>query len=207
MPGSHSCWVSAGSELGACRGRGLTSSPFGSRVASILAHPHGAPPGGVSQCPHESAQREITGKTVCVIHELVDGNTMLLELSEGFHTKGLLTKTVREFWRKVLPLVPFSGNQSHGHTSGLCPTGPIKQVALQIIEKLKNVHFAKVTSGGHVPDHLVGASTVLHGDGGPAGPAGNVSLTSGGLVRWLSGDLENTSVPVCGVAQCHRHRW
>ena len=124
---------------GVCDAHKLTSPSFYSKVASILDHLHLSSPGEDSQCWNESSQVEITRKVTCIIHEFMDWNSILLELSKVFHVKTLLVKTVQEFWHKVLPFVSFSGNQSNGSISELCPSGSIKQVALQIIEKLKKI--------------------------------------------------------------------
>lgn len=95
---------------GACDAHKLTSPSFYSKVASILDHLHLSSPAEDSQCWNESSQVEITRKVACVIHELMDWNSILLKLSKVFHVKTLLVKTVQEFWHKVLPFVPFSGN-------------------------------------------------------------------------------------------------
>ncbi|KAJ8778782.1 hypothetical protein J1605_013459 [Eschrichtius robustus] len=85
---------------GACYAHKLTSPSFYSKVASILDHRHLSSPGEDSQCWNESSQVEITRKVACVIHELMDWNSILLELSKVFHVKTLLVKTVQEFWHK-----------------------------------------------------------------------------------------------------------
>nr|XP_020755556.1 LOW QUALITY PROTEIN: ATP-binding cassette sub-family A member 13 [Odocoileus virginianus texanus] len=149
----------------ACNAHELTSS-FYSKVASILDHLHLSPHGDDSQCLNESSQMEITRKVVCVIHELMDWSSILLELSEVFHVKTSLVKSVQEFWHKVLPFVPLSGNQSSGSIPELCPGHLIKQVTLPIIEKLKNFNFTKVTSDENLLEKLVSLNKILNVDEG-----------------------------------------
>ncbi|KAI4584687.1 hypothetical protein MJG53_006221, partial [Ovis ammon polii x Ovis aries] len=149
----------------ACNAHELTSS-FYSKVASILDHLHLSPHGDDSQCLNESSQMEITRKVACVIHELMDWSSILLELCEVFHVKTSLVKSVQEFWHKVLPFVPLSGNQSSGSISELCPGHLIKQVALPIIEKFKNFNFTKVTSDENLLEKLVSLNKVLNVDEG-----------------------------------------
>ncbi|XP_061022272.1 ATP-binding cassette sub-family A member 13 [Dama dama] len=149
----------------ACNAHELTSS-FYSKVASILDHLHLSPHGDDSQCLNESSQMEITRKVACVIHELMDWSSILLELSEVFHVKTSLVKSVQEFWHKVLPFVPLSGNQSSGSIPELCPGHLIKQVALPIIEKFKNFNFTKVTSDENLPEKLVSLNKILNVDEG-----------------------------------------
>ncbi|XP_036184868.1 ATP-binding cassette sub-family A member 13 [Myotis myotis] len=167
-------------ELEACNGR------FYSKVASILDHLHLSPPGEVSQCSNKSSRMEITKKMVCVIRELVDWSSILLELSEVFHVKTSLVKTVQEFRRKVFPFV-LSGNQSKGSTSGLCPPGPLKQVALQIIEKFRNVSFTKATSDENILDNLALLNRVLNNEGAEASLR-SLPLSLGRVINSLSGD-------------------
>uniref|UniRef100_E1BM08 ATP binding cassette subfamily A member 13 n=1 Tax=Bos taurus TaxID=9913 RepID=E1BM08_BOVIN len=149
----------------ACNAHKLTSS-FYSKVASILDHLHLSPHGDDSQCLNESSQMEITRKVACVIHELMDWSSILLELCEVFHIKTPLVKSVQEFWHKVLPFVQLSGNQSSGGISELCPGHLIKQVALPIIEKFKNFNFTKVTSDENLLEKLVSLNKVLNVDEG-----------------------------------------
>ncbi|XP_070224967.1 ATP-binding cassette sub-family A member 13 [Bos mutus] len=149
----------------ACNAHKLTSS-FYSKVASILDHLHLSPHGDDSQCLNESSQMEITRKVACVIHELMDWSSILLELCEVFHVKTPLVKSVQEFWHKVLPFVQLSGNQSSGGISELCPGYLIKQVALPIIEKFKNFNFTKVTSDENLLEKLVSLNKVLNVDEG-----------------------------------------
>nr|KAF6417721.1 ATP binding cassette subfamily A member 13 [Rousettus aegyptiacus] len=137
---------------GAC-GRLDHTSSFYSNVASALDRLHLAPPGDVSQCSNESSQTELTRRMVCVVHGLLDWSSIFLELFRVLHTETPLGKSVREFWRKVLPFVP---------DSGLCPSGPLKQVALQVIEKLKDVNFTEVTSDENVFGKLASLSKILN---------------------------------------------
>ena len=149
----------------ACNAHELTSS-FYSKVASILDHLHLSPHGDDSQCLNESSQMQITRKVACVIHELMDWSSILLELSEVFHVKTSLVKSVQEFWHKVLPFVPLSGNQSSGSVPELCPGHLIKQVTLPIIEKFKNFNFTKVTSDENLLEKLVSLNKILNVDEG-----------------------------------------
>uniref|UniRef100_A0A2K5E9S2 ATP binding cassette subfamily A member 13 n=1 Tax=Aotus nancymaae TaxID=37293 RepID=A0A2K5E9S2_AOTNA len=150
------------SKVDPCNVHGLMSSSFYGKVASILDHLHLSPQGEDSPCSNESSQMEITRKVICVIHEFVDWNSFLLELSDVFHANISLVKTVQKFWHKILPFVPLSINHTMENMSELCPGGPIKQVALQIIEKLKNVNFTKVTSGENILDKLASLDKILN---------------------------------------------
>ncbi|XP_058390822.1 ATP-binding cassette sub-family A member 13 [Diceros bicornis minor] len=196
------CWNHTASgfqhnpKLAACNAQELMSSSFYSKVASILDHLHLSPPSEVLQCSNESSQTEITRKVVCVVHELVDWNSILLEVSEVFHVKTSLVKTVQEFWNKVLPFVLSSGNQSNDIVSELCPGGPIKQVALQIIKKLKNVNFTKVTSDENIVDKLASLNKILNINEGIEAPVrNNISLNLERIINSLSRDqsLENST--------------
>ncbi|KAF6301418.1 ATP binding cassette subfamily A member 13 [Rhinolophus ferrumequinum] len=182
-------------KLEACNGHERMSSSFHSTVARLLDHLHLSPSGEVSQCSNESLQVEISRKMVCVIHELADWSSILLELSEVFHVKSSLVNTVQEFWHKVLPFVPSSGNQSNGSMSGLCSTGPVKQVALQIVEKLKNVNFTKVTSDENLLNKLASLKKILNLDEGTEAFVRNISLNLERIIKSLSGDksLENSA--------------
>ncbi|XP_008050014.1 ATP-binding cassette sub-family A member 13, partial [Carlito syrichta] len=184
--------------LGVCSVRGLMSSSFYSKVAIILNHLHLTPPGDTSQCSNESSQMKITRKVVCVIHELVDWTTILLELSEVFHMKTALVKTVREFWHKILPFVLPSGNQSNDNVTELCPSGPIKQVALKIIEELKkfNVNFTNVISGENVLDKLASLNNIFNIDEGTETSIQNtIFLNLERIIKLISGNwsLENST--------------
>ncbi|XP_054582575.1 ATP-binding cassette sub-family A member 13 [Eptesicus fuscus] len=180
-------------ELEACNGH------FYSKVASILDHLHLPPPGEASQCSNESSRMEITKNMVCVIHELVDWSSVLLELSEVFHVKASLVKTVQLFRQKVFPSV-LSGNQSMSSTSGLCPPGPMKQVALQIIEKFRNVSFTKATSDENILDKLALLNRILNNEGTEASLM-NLPLSLGRMIKSLSGDesLENSTRSVVSL--------
>ncbi|XP_036896967.1 ATP-binding cassette sub-family A member 13 isoform X2 [Sturnira hondurensis] len=171
-------------KLEACHGQ------FYSKVASILDSLHLSPPGDISQCSNESTRTEVTRKIVCTIHGLVDWTSILLELSEIFHVKTHVLKhvrTVQGVWQKVLPFVPSSGNQSNGSIFGLCPSGPVKQVALQIIETLKNVNFTKVTSDGNILDKLATLNKILNSEGTEASLR-NISFYLERMIKSLSGD-------------------
>ncbi|KAL4696272.1 hypothetical protein H8957_001522 [Semnopithecus entellus] len=150
------------SKVDPCSVHGLMSSSFYGKVASILHHLHLSPQGEDSPCSNESSRMEINRKVVCIIHELVDWNSILLELADVFHVNISLVKTVQKFWHKILPFVPPSVNQTRDSISGLCPSGPIKQVALQIIEKLKYVNLTKVTSGENILYRLASLNKILN---------------------------------------------
>ncbi|XP_053517395.1 ATP-binding cassette sub-family A member 13 isoform X2 [Artibeus jamaicensis] len=172
------------SKLEACHGH------FYSKVASILDSLHLSPPDDISQCSNESARTEVTGKIACAIHGLLDWTSILLELSEVFHVKTHMlrhVRTVQGVWQKVLLFVPSSGNQSNGSISGLCPSGPIKQVALQIIETLKNVNFTKVTPDGNILDKLATLNKILNNEGTEASLR-NISFYLERLIKLISGD-------------------
>lgn len=180
-------------ELEACNGH------FYRKMASILDHFQLSPPGEVSQCSNESSRMEITKKMVCVIHELVDWSSILLDLSEVFHVNASLMKTVQEFRQKVFPFV-LSGNQSKDSTSALCPPGLMKQVALQIIEKFRNVSFTKASSDENILDKLALLNRILNNEGSEAS-LGNLSLSLGRMIKSLSGDesLENRTRAVVSL--------
>ncbi|KAK2498527.1 hypothetical protein MC885_007046, partial [Smutsia gigantea] len=178
----------------ACNARELMSS-FYSKVASILDHLHMSPPGDVAQCSNESSQMEITRRMVCAIHELMDCSSILLELSEILHMNTLLVETVQEFWHKVLPFGLSFGSQSNGSISELCPGGPIKQVALQIIEKLKNVNFTKVTSDESILERLASLNKILNINEDTAVSVQHVSSSLERIIKFFGGDqsLENST--------------
>ncbi|EHB03954.1 ATP-binding cassette sub-family A member 13 [Heterocephalus glaber] len=181
-------------ELAGCGVQGRMSSSFYGKVASILDRLHLSHPGEHSQCSKESSRMEMSRKAVCVIHELADWNSILLELSEVFHLKTSLLKTVQEFWDKVLPFVPPSGNQSHGSSPEFCAGGPIKQVALQIIEHLTKVNFTKVTSGKNILDKVVRLNKILKiVEGTQTAVENNISLHLERMIKSISGhwNLEN----------------
>lgn len=174
-----------------------------SRAASILGSLHLSPPGGVSWCSNGSAQMEVTGKMACAIQGLADWTSLLLGLCEVFHVNTAVLKQVRAaqgVWQKVLPFVPSSGNQSNGSVSGLCPRGPIKQVALQIIETLKNVNFTKVTSDEDILDKLATLNKILNNEGMEASLR-NISVYLERTIRSLSGDqsLGNHTRPLVSL--------
>ncbi|XP_073095223.1 ATP-binding cassette sub-family A member 13 [Manis javanica] len=178
-----------------CKAHELMSSAFYSKVASILDHLHMSPPGDVAQCSNESSQMEITRRMVCAIHELVDCSSILLELSEVLHMNTSLVETVQEFWHKVLPFGLSSGSQSNGNISELCPGGPIKQVALQIIETLKNVNFTKVTSDESILEKLSSLNKILNINEDTEASVQHVSSSLERIMKLLFGDqsLENST--------------
>nr|XP_031526956.1 ATP-binding cassette sub-family A member 13 [Vicugna pacos] len=171
-------------EFESCAARVLTFPALYSGVAGVLAHLRLSAPAEESRCLNESSQEEVTRKVVCAMHELMDWNSILLELSEVFRVRTLLVKNVQDFWQKVLPFVAAPGNHSRGSLSELCPRGPIKQVALQIIEKLKNVNFTKVTSDGNLPDKLAS----LNVDEAEASARNHTFLNLERVMNLLSGD-------------------
>uniref|UniRef100_A0A8D2D2U3 ATP binding cassette subfamily A member 13 n=1 Tax=Sciurus vulgaris TaxID=55149 RepID=A0A8D2D2U3_SCIVU len=183
-------------ELEACKVHGLMSSSFYHQVAIILDHLHLSPPGEDSQCSNESSQREMHRQVICVIHQLADWNSILLALSEVFHAETSLVKTVQEFWHKVLPFIPLSENQSSDSIAEHCPGGPIKQIALQIIENLKNVNFTKATSGENIFEKLTGLNKILNiTEGTEKFVQNNISLNLERMIKLIAGDwsLENNS--------------
>ncbi|XP_008589199.1 PREDICTED: ATP-binding cassette sub-family A member 13, partial [Galeopterus variegatus] len=184
------------SKLEACDVHRFMSSSFYSKVTNILDHLHLSPPGNNSRCSNESLLMEITRTVVCVIHELVDWNSILLELSEVFHVRTSLVKTVQEFWHKMLPFIQLSGSQSNDSISEVCPHGPIKQVALQIIEKLKNVNVTKITSGENILDKLSSLNKIRDViEGTETSAQNNISLNLERILKSISGDwsLENST--------------
>uniref|UniRef100_A0A452QTV9 ABC transporter domain-containing protein n=1 Tax=Ursus americanus TaxID=9643 RepID=A0A452QTV9_URSAM len=175
-------------KLEACKSHELSSSSFYSDVASLLDHLHLSSPGEGLQCVDEGSQKEITRKMVCVIRELVDWTSLLLELSEVFHVKILLVKTMQEFWHKVLPFVPSSENQSNGSISELCPSSPIKQIASQIIAKLKNVNFTKIPLDENILDTLASLNKILNiSEGTEASVQNKISLNFEEIMKFPSG--------------------
>uniref|UniRef100_H0WK14 ATP binding cassette subfamily A member 13 n=1 Tax=Otolemur garnettii TaxID=30611 RepID=H0WK14_OTOGA len=157
------------------------SSSFYSKVTTVLDHLHLSPPVEDSQCSDGSSHTEITRKVVCGIHELVGWNSILLELSETS-----LTKTVQEFWHKILPFVLSSENDS---ISELCPDSPIKQVALQLIEKLKNVNVTNIPSGENILDKLASLHKIFNINGGTESSAhNNISLNLKSMRKLISRD-------------------
>jgi hypothetical protein len=91
-------------------------------------------------------RREKGAHRICGIWELLEGITLwrldwwisatLLVLSELVH----IVNTVQEFQHKMLPFIWSSRNK----VNEVCLGGPMKQVALQIVEKLKTVNFTKL---------------------------------------------------------------
>ncbi|XP_055994396.1 ATP-binding cassette sub-family A member 13 [Sorex fumeus] len=149
-------------KLETCDVHGFMSSSFYSKIVSIFDHLHLSPPVGDSQCSNKSLQMELTRKMVCVIHELVDLNFILLEVSEVFHVKNPLTQTVQEFWHKVLPFIPSPENQTNDGISEVCPNVFIKQVALQMIKKLKTVNFTNIISNESILDKLLSLNSIFN---------------------------------------------
>ncbi|XP_053409814.1 ATP-binding cassette sub-family A member 13 [Nycticebus coucang] len=165
-----------------------SSSSFYSKMTTVLDHLHLFPPVEESQCSDESSHTEITRKVVCGIHELVEWNSILLELSETS-----LLKAEQEFWHKILPFVPPSENDS---VSELCLDSPVKQVALQLIEKLKNVNVTNILSGENILDKLASLNTIFNINGGTESSAqNNISLNLKSMRKLISGDwsLENST--------------
>ncbi|XP_037693121.1 ATP-binding cassette sub-family A member 13 [Choloepus didactylus] len=182
--------------LETCNVHKLIHSSFYSKVAAILDHLHLSPPGDYSQCSNESSRMEITRNVVCVLHELVDWNSILLEMCEVFHIKTSLLNTVQEFWHTVSPYVLSSGNLSNDSISELCMAGPIKQVALQIIETLKSVNYTKVTSGENIFDKLTSLSKILNTDEvTETSVPSNTFLNLERIVKLISGVLSSENSP------------
>ncbi|XP_040602600.1 ATP-binding cassette sub-family A member 13 [Mesocricetus auratus] len=140
-------------ETADCNVQGHMSSSFYHMVTSILDRLH-LPHPSDSQCINGSSGVEITRKVVCVMNEVADWSSILSELLEIFHVKNVLVKTLQGFWHKVLPFMLPSGNQVNGSIPELCPSGAIKQGALQVIEKLKYVNFTKFLLHENILDKL-----------------------------------------------------
>ncbi|XP_039703060.1 ATP-binding cassette sub-family A member 13 [Pteropus medius] len=172
--------------FGACDRPESASSSFYGNVASVLERLRLSPPGEVSWCSNETSRTELTRRMVCGVHGLVDWSSIFLELFRVLHAETSLGKSVREFWRKALPSVP---------PSGLCPSGPLKHVALQIVEKLKNVNLTEVTSHENMFDKLAGLSKILSVNESTGASARGISVNLGRIMKLLSGDrsLENST--------------
>ncbi|XP_023379940.1 ATP-binding cassette sub-family A member 13, partial [Pteropus vampyrus] len=170
----------------ACDHPESASSSFYGNVASVLERLRLSPPGEVSWCSNETSRTELTRRMVCVVHGLVDWSSIFLELFRVLHAETSLGKSVREFWRKALPSVP---------PSGLCPSGPLKHFALQIVEKLKNVNLTEVTSHENMFDKLAGLSKILNVNESTGASARGISVNLGRIMKLLSGDrsLENST--------------
>uniref|UniRef100_M3Z391 ATP binding cassette subfamily A member 13 n=1 Tax=Mustela putorius furo TaxID=9669 RepID=M3Z391_MUSPF len=176
-------------KLEGCKSQELMSSSFYTKVASLLDYLHVSPPGEGLQCLDEGSQKAITRKMVCVIRELVDWNSILLELSEVFHVKISLVKTMKEFWHKVLPFVPSFENQSNSSISELCPSGPIRQIVSQIIAKFKNVNFTKIPLDEHILDTLASLNKILNiSEGTEASARNKISLNFEKIMKLPSRD-------------------
>ncbi|XP_032730825.1 ATP-binding cassette sub-family A member 13 [Lontra canadensis] len=176
-------------KLEGCKSHELMPSSFYTKVASLLDYLHVSPPGEGLQCLDEGSQKEITRKMVCVIRELVDWNSILLELSEVFHVKISLVKTMQEFWHKVLPFVPSFENQSNSSISELCPSGRIRQIVSQIIAKLKNVNFTTIPLDEHILDTLASLNKILNlSEGTEASVRNKISLNFEKIMKLPSGD-------------------
>nr|XP_044991908.1 ATP-binding cassette sub-family A member 13 [Jaculus jaculus] len=172
-----------------CNVREFPSSSFYHSVARLLDRVHLPAVAGDSLCSSENLQGELSREVVCVIHEVVDWNSILSELLELFHGKTLLVKTAQEFWHKVLPSELLSRNQSNDDMSELCPGGTIKHVALKIIEALKNVNFTKLLLGESILDTLASFSKIVNITEGLEmfGP-NRVSLNLERIVKSISDD-------------------
>ncbi|ELK13060.1 ATP-binding cassette sub-family A member 13 [Pteropus alecto] len=172
--------------FGACDRPESASSFFYGNVASVLERLRLSPPGEASWCSNETSRTELTRRVVCVVHGLVDWSSILLELFRVLRAETSLGESVREFWRKVLPSVP---------PSGLCPSGPLKHVALQIVEKLKNVNLTEVTSHENMFDKLAGLSKILNVNESTGASARGIPVNLGRIMKLLSGDrsLENST--------------
>ncbi|XP_045142225.1 ATP-binding cassette sub-family A member 13 [Echinops telfairi] len=162
------CWNHATSELHqklkseTCHGYRMVFSSFYGKISGVLKHLQLPRLDENVQCSNTSSRRELTSKVVCIIHELTDWNSILLEMSEVFHLKTSLVETVQEFLNTLLPYVLSSGFQSNDSVSQLCTGGPLKQVAWQIIKTLKNVNISNVLSGEHFFDSLASLQEILN---------------------------------------------
>ncbi|XP_042540867.1 ATP-binding cassette sub-family A member 13 [Dipodomys spectabilis] len=184
------------SKLETCDIHGFMSSSFYEKVTSTLDHLHLSPLGKESQCSNESSRIEMTRKVVCVIHGLVDWNCILINLSEVFHIQTPLVKTVQEFWHRILPFVSPFGNQSNDSIHEACPGGPMKQVALKIIEKLKHLNFTKGTSSENILTKLADLNKIISiTNGAEIAAHDNILLNLERIVKLISRDryLENST--------------
>ncbi|KAM4874915.1 ATP-binding cassette sub-family A member 13 [Thomomys bottae] len=195
------CWTSTtrfhqNSRLETCNIYGFMSSSFYQKVTSIRDHLHLSPLVEASQCSNESSRTEMTRKVVCVIHELVDWNSILLKVSEIFHIQTPLVKSIQEFWHKVVPFVSFFGNESNDSIHEACPGSLMKQIALKIIEKLTHMNFTKGTSTENILIKLANLKNIINITKGADMLAhGNISFNLERIIKLISGDwyLENST--------------
>ncbi|XP_075413429.1 ATP-binding cassette sub-family A member 13 [Tenrec ecaudatus] len=162
------CWNHATSELhqkpksGACHGHRMFFSSFYGKISGVLKHLQLSQLDEDVQCSNTSSRRNLTSKVVCIIHGLMDWNSVLLEMSDVFHIRTSLLETVQEFLHTLLPYVLSSGFQSNDSISQLCTGGSLKRGALQIIKILKTVNITKVLSGENLFDSLASLKKILN---------------------------------------------
>lgn len=173
-------------EVEGCNVQGHMSPSLYHMVTSILDLLH-LPRPSDSECINENLGVEITRKVVCAMHEFADWNSILSELLEIFHVKNVLGKTLEGLWHKVLPFMSPSGNQGNDSISELCPSGTIKQGALQIIKKLKHANFTKFKLLENMLDKLGSLDNILNiTEGTEASAQNNVSLNLGRIFKLIS---------------------
>lgn len=173
-------------EVEGCDVQGHMSPSLYHMVTSILDLLH-LPRPSDSECINENLGVEITRKVVCAMHEFADWNSILSELLEIFHVKNVLGKTLEGLWHKVLPFMSPSGNQGNDSISELCPSGTIKQGALQIIKKLKHANFTKFKLLENMLDKLGSLDNILNiTEGTEASAQNNVSLNLGRIFKLIS---------------------
>ncbi|XP_071071140.1 ATP-binding cassette sub-family A member 13 [Dasypus novemcinctus] len=183
-------------KLEACNAHMLVHSSFYSKVAGILDHLHLSLPDEESQCSNESSRMEITRKAVCALREFADWSSIILEMCEVFHIKSSLLKTVQEFWHKVSPYILSSANQSYDTVSELCTSGPIKKVALQIIETFKSFNYTNVTLGENIFDTPAGLNKILNtNEGTEASVLSNAFVHLERIVKLISEGLRSENSP------------
>ncbi|XP_049997183.1 ATP-binding cassette sub-family A member 13 isoform X2 [Alexandromys fortis] len=170
-----------------CNIQGHMSPSLYHMVTSILDLLH-LPRPSDSECINENPGEEITRKVVCVMHDFADWNLILSELLEIFHVKNVPGKTLQGLWHKVLPFMSPSGNQGNDSISELCPSGTVKQGALQIIKNLKHANFTKFKLLEDMLNKLGSLDKILNITQGTETSAqdNNVSLNLGRIFKLIS---------------------
>ncbi|XP_057628469.1 ATP-binding cassette sub-family A member 13 [Chionomys nivalis] len=169
-----------------CNVQGHMSPSLYHMVTNILDLLH-LPWPSDSECVNENPGVEITRKVVCAMREFADWNSILSELLEIFHVKNVLGKTLQGLWHKVLPFMSPSGNQGNDSISELCPSGTIKQGALQIIRKLKHANFTKFKLLENMLNKLGSLDKILNiTQDTETSAQNNVSLNLGRIFKLIS---------------------
>ncbi|XP_041525646.1 ATP-binding cassette sub-family A member 13 isoform X2 [Microtus oregoni] len=169
-----------------CNVQGHMSPSLYHMATSILDLLH-LPRPSDSECINENRGEEITRKVVCAMHDFADWNSILSELLEIFHVKNVLGKTLQGLWHKVLPFMSPSGNQGNDSISELCPSGSIKQGALQIIKNLKHANFTKFKLLKNMLNKLGSLDKILNiTQGTETSAQNNVSLNLGRIFKLIS---------------------